>query len=178
MLNSATYFGFSDRSQGNNSLSSRSILLNLTAFASQISHYSKIMSFLKTWLVAVLPGISDEDKKSFHSLGIENTEQLLQQGNTLEKRNAIAAELKLQPQQVNKWVALADLARLPGVGCSHCGLLLHSGVASVAQLAQTPVYRLHRQMLRFQVATLKRRDLCPPVEQVQQWVFEARTLFP
>ncbi|MBP0018867.1 MAG: DUF4332 domain-containing protein [Cyanobacteria bacterium SBLK] len=135
------------------------------------------MDFHKTWLVTELPGMSEEDGNLLHSLGIENTAQLLQQGNTLEQRNAIADRLKLHPQQVNKWVALADLARLPGVGCSHCGLLLHSGVASCAQLAQTPVYRLHRQMLRFQVATLKRGDLCPPIEQVQQWVNEARTLF-
>lgn len=134
------------------------------------------MNLLKTWLVTELPGMSEEDAKLLHSLGIENTEGLLQQGDTLEKRNAIADRLKLHPQQVNKWVALADLARLPGVGCRHCGLLLHSGVASTAQLAQTPVYRLHRQMLRFQVATLKRGDLCPPIEQVQQWVNEARSL--
>lgn len=134
------------------------------------------MDFHKTWLVTELPGMSEEDGNLLQSLGIENTAQLLQQGNTLEQRNAIADRLKLHPQQVNKWVALADLARLPGVGCSHCGLLLHSGVASCTQLAQTPVYRLHRQMLRFQVATLKRGDLCPPIEQVQQWVNEARTL--
>ncbi len=134
------------------------------------------MNFLKTWLVAELPGMSEEDRNLLHSMGIEDTAQLLQQGNTLEKRNAIAAQLKLTPQQVNKWVALADLARLPGVGCRHCGLLLHSGVASVSQLAQTPVHRLHRQMLRFQVATLKRADLCPSIDQVQQWIKEARTL--
>ncbi|MEM9542428.1 MAG: DUF4332 domain-containing protein [Cyanobacteria bacterium P01_E01_bin.42] len=135
------------------------------------------MNFNKTWSVTELPGMSEEDGNLLHTAGIEDTAQLLQQGNTLEKRNAIADRLKLHPQQVNKWVALADLARLPGVGCSHCGLILHSGVASCAQLAQTRPDRLHRQMLRFQVATLKRRDLCPPVEQVQQWIKEARTLF-
>jgi Domain of unknown function (DUF4332) len=49
-------------------------------------------------------------------------------------------------------------------------------VASVVQLAATPIYRLHKQILRLQVATMQRRDLCPAVEVVQQWIQQAKLL--
>jgi predicted flap endonuclease-1-like 5' DNA nuclease len=84
--------------------------------------------------------------------------------------------LPIKVQYVNKWVALADLARVPGIGCQYCGLLLHAGICSVTQLAQTPAHKLHQQILRLQVATLQRRDLCPHVEEVAGWIKQARML--
>jgi hypothetical protein len=77
---------------------------------------------------------------------------------------------------INKWVALADLARIPSVGYQYSGVLLHSGVASVSQLIEMPVSRLHRQILRLQVATLQKNNLCPQVKIVQQWIIEGRSL--
>ena len=68
------------------------------------------------------------------------------------------------------------MARIPSVGNQYCGLLLHAGIISVAQLAQTPFARLHRQITRLQVATIRRKDLIPPVEQVKQWVEQAKVL--
>ena len=50
------------------------------------------------------------------------------------------------------------------------------GVISVSHLAVTPFHRLHRQVLRLQVATLFRKDLTPSVKDVKQWVEEAKLL--
>jgi hypothetical protein len=55
-------------------------------------------------------------------------------------------------------------------------LVHNAGVGSVALLATLPTHRLHKQILRLQVATMQRRDLCPSVEQVQQWVQEAQAI--
>ncbi|WP_143874578.1 DUF4332 domain-containing protein, partial [Nostoc linckia] len=35
-------------------------------------------------------------------------------------------------------------------------------------------HRLHKQILRLQVATMQRRDLCPAIELVERWSQEAR----
>jgi len=88
----------------------------------------------------------------------------------------LANQLQIQSRYINKWVALADLARIPSVGCKYCGLLLHAGVSCVTQLAQTPVNRLHQQILRLQVAMMQRKDLCPHVEEVAVWIKQARDL--
>ncbi len=120
--------------------------------------------------------MSQKEQAQLKTHGINNTKDLLRQANTPQAKQELANKLKLKINYINKWVALADLARIPSVGDEYCGLLLHCGIGSVAQLIQTPIYRIHRQILRLQVATMQRQDLCPPLELVQQWINEAKLL--
>ncbi|PAX51596.1 DUF4332 domain-containing protein [Brunnivagina elsteri] len=126
------------------------------------------------WSIKELPGLNEEEKLQLQNCGISTTNQLIIQGKTPQLRIELANQLQINLKYVNKWIALADLARVPSVGTQYCGLLLHAGVGSVMQLAQTPTHRLHRQVLRLQVATMQRRDLCPAVEVVQQWTQQAK----
>ena len=126
------------------------------------------------WSIKELPGLNEEEKLQLQNYGISTTSQLTIQGKTPQLRIELANQLQINLKYVNKWIALADLARIPSVGTQYCGLLLHAGVASVMQLAQTPTHRLHRQVLQLQVATMQRRDLCPAVEVVQQWTQQAK----
>jgi Domain of unknown function (DUF4332) len=128
------------------------------------------------WPIEQLPGLSQQELSQLQNCGIVTTGELMKQGKTLEARVGLANKLQVHLQYLNKWLALADLARIPGVGTQNCGLLLHAGVGSVAQLAETPTHRLHRQILRLQVATMQRRDLCPAIEQVQQWSQQAKVI--
>ena len=127
-----------------------------------------------SWSIEQLAGLSKENQLQLLELGIKTTGELLQIAKTPTARLELANRLQLHIQYINKWVALADLARIPSVGCQYCGLLLHAGIASVSQLAQTPIHRLHPQILRLQVATMQRKDLCPSVHQVQQWIKQAQ----
>lgn len=128
------------------------------------------------WNIEQLPGLSKLEQAKLKAYGINTTQILLTYGKTAELKQTLANQLKLNIQYINKWIALADLARVPTVGCNYCGLILHAGIASVNQLTQTSIPRLHQQILKFQVGTMQRKDLCPPVEQVQQWIMEARKL--
>lgn len=128
------------------------------------------------WSIDQLPGLSPQDQTKLKEFGITTTGQLLQTASTGQLRQALANQLHIKTQYVNKWVALADLARLPGIGCLYCGLVLHAGVCSVNQLAQTPIHRLHQQILRLQVTMMQRKDLCPHVDQVASWIKQARDL--
>lgn len=126
------------------------------------------------WGIAELPGISEEQRFLLEGQGIQTTHQLLLATRTPQEKHQLASRLKIHPNYILKWVALADLARLPSIGTQYCGLVLHSGVASVNQLAQTPFSRLHQNIVRLQVANLQRKDLAPPLTLVKQWVMEAR----
>ncbi|MEA5516625.1 DUF4332 domain-containing protein [Nodularia sp. UHCC 0506] len=126
------------------------------------------------WPIEQLPGLNQEEQAKLQNCGITTTKQLIQRGKTAETRVNLANKLQVNLQYVNKWIVLADLARIPGVGLEYCGLLLHSGIASVAQLAQTPTHRLHQQIMRLQVSTMQRRDLCPTIDVVQQWSQQAK----
>lgn len=128
------------------------------------------------WPIEQLPGLSSQETSQLKNYGITTTKALVEQGKTPELRLELANKLQVHLQRVNKWVALADLARVPSVGTQYCGLLLHAGVGSVAQLATISTQKLHQQILRLQVATMRRRDLCPTIEQVQQWSQQAKLI--
>ncbi len=128
------------------------------------------------WRIQNLPGLSAEYQQQLIDIGIENTLQLLQRGKTQVLRQQLANQLNLHVQHVNRWVALADLAQVPDVGCQHCGVLLHSGIASMQVLANTSPQQLFRQTRKFYVANLQRMDLCPKVEDISRWIAQARSL--
>lgn len=129
---------------------------------------------LSYWLLAQLPGVSEADAAVWETIGIVDTAQLLRSAQTIQQQNALATQLKFRPQQVRKWCAIAHLAQLPAVGCTHCGLLLHAGIVSIPQLAQASAPKLHATLVRLQVAQFQRRDLCPTLEEVQYWIGQGR----
>ena len=129
---------------------------------------------VRDWPIAQLPGLNNENQSQLEECGITTTQQLIRMTKTAEAKALLAHQLQVNLQYVNKWVALASLARIPSVGCQYCGLLLHAGVASPAQLAQMPVGRLHEQILRMHVAMMQRNDLTPSVDRVQKWIEEAK----
>jgi len=131
---------------------------------------------LHNWPIEQLPGLSDRHQTQLKQCGITTTGKLLKNARTPEAKLALANQLGIHPQYVNKWVALAELAGIPTVGCQYCGLLLHAGIASIQLLAQMPVHKVHHQILRVQVGMMQRQDLCPPPDRVTQWVEQAKLL--
>jgi hypothetical protein len=126
------------------------------------------------WPIEQLPGLSHHDQSQLIECGITTTLALIRKASNPTQKQALANQLQIHVQYVNKWVALADLARIKSVGCQYCGLLLHAGIGSASQLAHTPLHRLHQQILRLHVATMQRRDLCPSIEKVQEWIQQAQ----
>ena len=131
---------------------------------------------INTWAIGDLPGLQNHEQVSLLALGITTTGELLTATVDLEAKQQLAIKLGTKIQYINKLVALADLARLPGIGCQYNGLLLHTGIISTKQLAQMPAHKIHQQLLRLQVTMLQRRDLCPSLSQIQGWIKQAREI--
>ncbi|ABG51941.1 MAG: DUF4332 domain-containing protein [Trichodesmium sp. St16_bin4-tuft] len=130
----------------------------------------------QSWSIEKLPGLSKKDQILLTKNGINTTRKLLEITKTSEEKLILASQLKINVQSVKKWVALADLARVPTVGCEYCGLLLHGGIVSVSQLSQTSVHKLHQQILKLQISTMQRRDLSPALDLVNKWIQQAQFL--
>ncbi|MEM8832433.1 MAG: DUF4332 domain-containing protein [Cyanobacteria bacterium P01_G01_bin.19] len=128
------------------------------------------------WSIARLPGMTRPQIALLEQNKIRDTKTLLALTRSAEAKLTLANRLRVNHKNIQKWAALADLARIPSVGDKYCGLILHAGIVSVAQLARTPFHRLHGQIVRLQVATLNRKDLSTPVKQVKRWVEEAKIL--
>ncbi|MEM6597413.1 MAG: DUF4332 domain-containing protein [Cyanobacteria bacterium P01_C01_bin.69] len=130
----------------------------------------------KNHLIEELPGLSKAQVQQLQACGIATTFDLLRQGNTIEQRQQLSAQLNTNIKYINKWAALANLARIPGVGTQHCGLLLHAGVSTPQQLSGMNVQRLHPLLRRLQVQLLNRADLAPDTGQVATWIQQARQM--
>jgi Domain of unknown function (DUF4332) len=129
------------------------------------------------WPITELPGIDSKIATELTAIGIINTQQLLATPppeTSKANHQQLAALISTRPGR--KLFALAKLAQIPSVGCTYCGLLLHAGVASIEQLSQTPPAQLHQLVLRLHVALLQRRDLTPRIDQVQNWVQQAKAI--
>ncbi|MGB7416092.1 MAG: DUF4332 domain-containing protein [Thermosynechococcaceae cyanobacterium] len=129
-----------------------------------------------SWPLKQLPGLDPQDSERLQHCGLTTTSQLLAATGTQAQKQQLLAQLQIHAKHLNKWVALAQLAQVPSVGVQHCGLLLHAGVSSCAQLAQMPAAQLHQNILRLHVALLRKRERCPSVAEVNQWVQQARQL--
>lgn len=126
------------------------------------------------WHIDRLPGLSAKSACQLRERGITTTFQLLKQARSLRQRQALAVQLAVSVQTVNKWLAMADLARIPSVGCQYCGLLLHSGIGSTAQLARSSPETLHKQVTRCQVQMIRRSERCLTIAQICCWIDRAR----
>ena len=129
---------------------------------------------LQSCPLKTLPGLADDQVAQLQQAGLQTTADLLKVARSPGQLQQVAKQLNLPLRYLQKWTALADLAQLPSVGDQYCGLLLHSGVASVTQLATLAPGRLHSQVRKLHTMTMRRSDLCPTPDQVVKWVQEAK----
>jgi len=132
----------------------------------------------KTFNVAIarLPGIHSQEIQQLESQGIKTNLDLLKKASNPQKKQQLAIQMGINLKLVGKWVALCNLACVPSVGSTYCGLLLHAGIPSVKHLSKISAPKLHRQVMSLQVSTLKRKDLCPSISLVQNWITEAKNI--
>ena len=128
------------------------------------------------WPIARLPGLKSMDIEQLQGAGVKTTADLLHIAARGDRKQELAAQLNIKLERINRWVAMADLARVPAVGCEHCGLLLHSGIIDTRQLADAATPQLHRQVQRLHVATLRNTRACPTVSDVGLWIAQAKRL--
>lgn len=123
-----------------------------------------------------LPGLSPSHAEALGNLGLTTVQQLYRYGQSPARRQQLAQTLAVPQRYVAKWMVLAELARIPSVGCSFNGLLLHAGVLSIRQLAETSPQMLHQRVRQLHVKTMQRSDLCPTPDQVNGWIHQAKQL--
>ncbi len=129
---------------------------------------------LSNFPIQNLPGLSEPQAQALASHGLTTTEHLRRQGQSPAQRQVLAKNLAVPERYIAKWVILAELARLPAVGCTYNGLLLHAGIVSVGQLADSAASTLYTRIRRLHVKTMQRSDLCPSPDQVSTWIQQAK----
>lgn len=130
---------------------------------------------MKDNAVTVIKGIDDAAAKALQAAGIETTETLLEKGATPSGRKQLAQATGLPEANLLRWLNLADLYRIKGIGREYADLLELAGVDTVPELAQRNPDNLHQQIVRLNEEK-NIVKLLPEAVLVANWVAQAKEL--
>lgn len=122
-----------------------------------------------------IQGIAAATEAKLNAAGINNVNDLLEEGATPEGREQIAARSGLSAAQILKFVSYADLFRIKGIAGQTAELLEAAGVNTVAELAQRNASNLQVKMQEVNDAK-KLTGKVPGEKQVAEWIEAAKTL--
>ena len=122
-----------------------------------------------------IEGIGETYAAKLQAAGVTSLENLLEQGSTRQGRNSLVAATGISDKLILRWVNMADLFRIKGIGEQYSDLLEAAGVDTVPELAQRKAENLHAKMVEVNEQKKLVRAL-PPLASVEKWVAEAKTL--
>lgn len=124
-----------------------------------------------------IEGIAAARAAKLAKMGITNTGHLLNHGATRTGRKKVAAGCGVSPARLLRWVNMADLMRISGVGEEYSELLEAANCNTVKQMARRNPDNLAKRML--EINEQKKLVRSPPKpSQVAKWVEQARGLDP
>jgi predicted flap endonuclease-1-like 5' DNA nuclease len=127
--------------------------------------------------IADIEGIGPVYQEKLGQGGITTVEGLLEKGATRNGRSEIADSCGLDEGQILKWVNMADLYRVKGIGSEYAELLEAAGVDTVKELRHRSPENLHAKMQQVNEEKKLVRQL-PSAKQVELFVNEAKKLDP
>ena len=122
-----------------------------------------------------IEGIGASYVEKLQRAGIASIEDLLEKGSSPKGRKEVAEKADVSDKLLLRWVNMADLFRIKGVGEEYADLLESAGVDTVPELKQRNAENLHKKMEEVNEAkNLVRR--MPNLKEVTGWIEQAKTL--
>jgi|WetSurMetagenome_2_1015567.scaffolds.fasta_scaffold51715_3 predicted flap endonuclease-1-like 5' DNA nuclease len=122
-----------------------------------------------------IEGIGPVYASKLNANNIYTTSDLLEAGATPLGRKELAEKTGVSGSLILRWVNMADLFRIKGVGEEYSDLLEAAGVDTVVELSKRVPENLHAKMVEVNAEkNLVRRQ--PSLSEVTRWVGEAKTL--
>ncbi|MBV6441793.1 MAG: DUF4332 domain-containing protein [Haliscomenobacteraceae bacterium CHB4] len=110
-------------------------------------------------------------------LGISTVEQLLEMGASKKGRDEIASKTGIGDGHILRWVNMADLFRIKGIGEEFSDLLEKAGVDTVKELRTRNAANLHAKLSEVAAQTQRTRR-APRMDEVESWIEQAGKLEP
>ena len=127
--------------------------------------------------ITEIEGIGEAMATKLAADGVDDTDTLLEKGKTKKGRQEISEKCDLSEKLVLKWVNMADLFRVKGVGQEYSELLERSGVDTVKELRNRNAANLTAKMAEVNEEKSLVRAL-PSESVVAGWIEHAKTLDP
>lgn len=129
----------------------------------------------RTKRLEYIEGVGGAYSQKLGEAGITTVEALLEKGSTPAGRKKIADTTGISEKLIVRWVNMADLYRIRGIGGEYAELLGAAEVNNVPELAQrVPTDLLAKMVAANELRKLVRR--VPVLSQVESWVVQAKSL--
>jgi len=120
------------------------------------------------------PVMADRLRKA----GVRTLSDLLERGRHRHGRAGLAETSGIADAVILKWVNMADLFRVPGVGGEYAELLEKAGVDTVKELRTRNPENLHASLAEANGGGRRLVRQLPGLKRVSSWTTEARRLPP
>ena len=131
------------------------------------------------YTITHIEGIGAAMTKKLDKAGIKSVQGLLKKGATKKGRKEIAEAAGIDEAVILKWVNMADLYRVKGIGKQYAEILEKAGVDTVKELKMRRADNLLAKMAEVNKAGSKRLvRLLPGLKRVEAWIEEAKKLPP
>lgn len=124
-----------------------------------------------------IEGIDPAYKQKLNDAGFKTVETLLEKGCSKEGRKSICDVTGIADKVMLRWVNMADLFRIKGVGEEYADLLEAAGVDTVKELRNRVPANLHAKMSEVNEVKNLVRSI-PSIASVEGWVDHAKKLDP
>ncbi len=122
-----------------------------------------------------IEGIGASYAEKLQGSGIVNIQDLLEKGAAPKGRKEIEEKSGISGKLILRWVNMADLFRIKGVGEEFADLLEAAGVDTVPELSHRNSENLQKKMEEVN-ATQQRVRRVPNLKEVTGWIEQAKTL--
>jgi len=127
--------------------------------------------------VSEIEGIGQVYTQKLAEIGIISTADLLKVGKDRKGREELVEKLQISDKLVLKWVNMADLMRIPGIGEQYSELLEKAGVDTVKELRNRNPKKLQAALaVSNEMHHLVKR--LPSLSDVENWVETAQEIEP
>jgi len=128
--------------------------------------------------ISDIEGIGPKYAEKLRTAQIKNVSALLNAGADKGGRKKLARETGIDESLILKWVNMADLYRIKGVGSEYAELLEKAGVDTVKELRNRNAENLHAKMAEVNGSGRALVRQLPGLKAVKSWVEHAKTLDP
>lgn len=130
-----------------------------------------------SYKIEEIEGIGPAFAQKLSAAGIDTTDELLKRCADPRGRAEISTKTELSEAQLLKWVNLADLMRISGIGSEYSELLEAAGVDTVKELRTRNADNLTTKLKEVNDRRRLTRTT-PSPKTVAKWVSEASNLSP
>ncbi|MBN2544441.1 MAG: DUF4332 domain-containing protein [Spirochaetes bacterium] len=132
---------------------------------------------MANYKISDIEGIGAANAKKLAKAKIKSVNALLKKGCTKAGRKQISQESGIEDSTILKWVNMADLYRIKGIGSEYSELLEKAGVDTVKELKNRTPENLYKKLEEVNKKSKLVRQL-PGEKIVKKWVDEAKKLSP